>query len=83
MEVNPQSSDMVPETREAVYKPQVKENLKNRGRLSSSYFDIVDWDSTGWAMDISPDMYQMWHSKKVNWLYTVLKITNKWGLCKK
>ena len=57
MEGKPQSLEVGPEIGEVVYRPQVKEYLEKRGKLSLFDFENVDWDDTIWTMKISPDMH--------------------------
>ena len=56
---------MVPAIRDTVYIPLVKEYREEKGILSQVDFDRVGWYDTRQAMDMSLDMYQMWHENQV------------------
>lgn len=60
------TSDPGPAIRKSIFGKELKAFLVERGRISSTGFDLIDWEAIGDTGDTVPTLYRLWVTKHVS-----------------
>ena len=73
------TTDPSPEMRHAIFAPKMKTTLADKGLLTTTAFDLVDWEATRRAAKESPPLFRLWAAKNASGQCGVGKYMHLWG----